>query len=393
MKLKPKITLLDHFTKLTDPRIDRTKDHKLIDIIAIAICGMLCGADNWVAMEQYGNAKEEWLKEFLELPNGIPSHDTIARVFARIDPAEFEQCFRDWVKAIGQLLPGEIISIDGKTVKHSGSKSKGKKAIHIVNAWANEQRLVLGQVKVDDKSNEITAIPELIKVLELSGCLVTIDAMGTQTKIAQLIQDKGADYCLALKGNHHYLHQRVVELFEQAEEIDASRASDNAFSIGESTYVDWSSVEHDFHRTINKGHGRTEIRRHWTMPVTELFFDQEKWVGLQSVGLVESVRKIGSETTTSKRYYLNSFSSDAQMLAHAVRSHWGVENSLHWVLDVGFGEDNCPIHSENAPENLAQLRKMSLNLLSQEKTLKVGVANKRLKAAWDNDYLALVLGI
>lgn len=375
MKLKPKITLLDHFSQLTDPRIDRTKEHKLIDILTIAICGMISGADNWVAMEQYGNSKQEWLGQFLELPNGIPSHDTIARVFARLDPIEFEKCFRSWVKEIAQLIPGEIISIDGKTLKHSGSKGIGKKAIHLVNAWANEQRLVLGQVKVNDKSNEITAIPELIKVLELSGCLVTIDAMGTQTQIAQLIQDKGADYCLALKGNHKYLHERVIQLFDLAQAQD------------------WVGVEHNFHRTINKGHGRTEIRRYWTMPVKELFFDQDQWVGLQSIGLIESVRKIGTETTTSKRYYLNSFTSDAQLFAHAVRSHWGIENSLHWLLDVGFREDDCPVRSDYAPENLGQLRKMSLNLLSQEKTLKVGVANKRLKAAWDNDYLAKVLGI
>jgi predicted transposase YbfD/YdcC len=375
MKLKPKITLIDHFSKLTDPRIDRTKEHKLIDILTIAICAMICGADNWVAIEQYGNSKEEWLKQFLELPNGIPSHDTFARVFARIDPNEFEQCFRDWVKEIAQLIPAEVISIDGKTLKHSGSKRIGHKAIHLVNAWASEQRLVLGQTKVNDKSNEITAIPELIQVLELNGCIVTIDAMGTQTAIAQLIQDKGADYCLALKGNHKYLHERVIQLFALAEAID------------------WSGVEHDFHRTITKGHGRTEIRRYWTMPVTELFFDEEQWVGLQSVGLVESVRKVGTETSTSKRYYLNSFSSNAQLLTHAVRSHWGVENNLHWVLDVGFSEDDCPIHSGHAPENLALLRKMSLNLLAQEKIAKIGVANKRLKAAWDNNYLAKVLGI
>ena len=375
MKLKPKITLLEHFAKLTDPRIDRTKDHKLIDILAIAICGMLCGADNWVAMEQYGNAKEEWLKQFLELPNGIPSHDTISRVFARLDPVEFEECFRNWVKSIAQLIPGEIVNIDGKTAKHSGSKNKGKKAIHLVNAWASEQKLVLGQTKVRSKSNEITAIPELIKVLELSGCLVTIDAMGTQTKIAQLIQDKGADYCLALKGNHQYLHERVVDLFEQAEAHD------------------WSEIEHDFHRTINKGHGRTEIRRHWTMPVTEIFFEKEKWAGLQSIGLIESVRKIDGKTKTNKRYYLNSFHSDAQLLANAARSHWGVENNVHWLLDVAFGEDDCPVHSDHAPENLSQLRKISLNLLSQEKTAKIGVANKRLKAAWDNKYLAKILGL
>ncbi|PSB08435.1 ISAs1 family transposase [Pleurocapsa sp. CCALA 161] len=375
MKLRPKITLIDHFSGLTDPRVERTKEHKLIDILTIAICGMISGADNWVAMEQYGNSKEEWLKQFLELPNGIPSHDTIGRVFARIDPNEFEQCFRDWVKEIAQLLPGETISIDGKTLKHSGSKGIGKKAIHLVNAWASEQRLVLGQTKVHDKSNEITAIPELIKVLELSGCLVTIDAMGTQTDIAQLIQDAGADYCLALKGNHKHLHQDVIQLFTQAQSKD------------------WSGIEHSFYRTIEKGHGRTEIRRYWTMPTSELVVGFERWAVLQSIGLVESVRKIGQETTISKRYYLNSFAFDAQVFAHAVRSHWGIENSLHWILDVALAEDDCPIYSDYAPENLARLRKISLNLLSQEKTAKIGVANKRLKAAWDNNYLAKVLGI
>jgi predicted transposase YbfD/YdcC len=375
MKLKPKITLIDHFSKLTDPRIDRTKEHKLIDILTIAICAMICGADNWVAIEQYGNSKQDWLKQFLELPNGIPSHDTIARVFARLDPNEFEQCFRDWVKEIAQLLPSEVVSIDGKTLKHSGSKGIGKNAIHLVNAWASEQRLVLGQVKVNDKSNEITAIPELIKVLELSGCLVTIDAMGTQTAIAQLLQDAGADYCLALKGNHQSLHEEVIQLFDMAESHS------------------WQGVEHSFHRTISKGHGRIEIRRYWTMPTSEFLVGFERWAGLQSIGLVESVRKIGSQTTTSKRYYLNSFDSDAHLLAHAVRSHWGIENNLHWVLDVGFAEDDCPIYSDHAPENLALLRKMSLNLLAHEQTAKLGIANKRLKAAWDNNYLAKVLGI
>ena len=336
---------------------------------------MICGADSWVAMEQYGNSKQKWLEEFLELPNGIPSHDTISRVFARIDPEEFEKCFHDWIKEIAKLIPGEVISFDGKTVKNSGSKKVGKKAIHLVNAWANKQRLVLGQTKVDEKTNEIKAIPELIKVLELAGCIVTIDAMGTQTQIAKLIKEKEADYCLALKGNHKHFYEAVADIFTLAETKD------------------WKNIEHSFYRTIEKGHGRAEIRRYWTISAQELAFDKEQWAGLQSLGLVESVRKIDSETTTSRRYYLNSFESDAQIFAHAVRSHWGVENSLHWVLDVGFKEDDCPIHSENAPENLAQLRKMSLNLLSQEKTAKIGVANKRLKAAWDNQYLAKVLGI
>jgi predicted transposase YbfD/YdcC len=375
MKLRPKITLIDHFEKLTDPRVERTKNHKLIDILVIALCAMICGADNFVAMETYGNSKYEWLKQFLELDNGIPSHDTFARVFARIDPNEFEKCFRDWVSSITELMPGNVVNIDGKTVKHSVNKAEGKKAIHLVNAWASEQRLVLAQQKVHERTNEITAIPHLIKVLELNGCLVTIDAMGTQTDIAQLLHSKGADYCLALKGNQKSLFQEVQKVFDNAQQIE------------------WIGIEHSFHRTVEKGHGRIETRRYWTFPAELLSRNTDKWAGLQSIGIVESVRRIGDKTTRATRYYLNSFASDAHRLAIAVRSHWSIENNLHWVLDVAFNEDDCPVHKDNAPENLARLRQISLNLLSQEKTAKIGVKNKRLKAAWDNKYLAKVLGI
>ena len=375
MKLRPKITLIDHFEKLSDPRVDRTKDHKLIDILVIALCAMICGADNFVAMETYGKSKYEWLKQFLELKNGIPSYDTFARVFARIDPNEFEQCFRDWISSITELMPGEVINIDGKTLKHSTHNGLGKKAIHLVNAWASEQRLVLAQHKVHERTNEITAIPHLIKVLELNGCLVTIDAMGTQTDIAQLLHSKGADYCLALKGNQRGLFQEVKELFDNAQQTE------------------WIGIEHSFHRTVEKGHGRIETRRYWTFSAELLSKNTDKWSGLQSIGIVESVRRMGDKTTTAIRYYLNSFASDANRLAIAVRSHWGIENNLHWVLDVAFNEDDCPVHKDNAPENLARLRQIALNLLSKEKTAKIGVANKRLKAAWDNKYLAKVLGI
>ncbi|WP_246141972.1 ISAs1 family transposase, partial [Hyella patelloides] len=231
---------------MTDPRVDRTKAHKLVEILTIAICAMICGADNWVAMETYGNSKYEWLKQFLELPNGIPSHDTIARVFARLDPSEFEQCFRSWVRTIANLLPGEVVSIDGKTAKHSTNQGTDKKAIHLVNAWASEQKLVLAQQKVDERTNEITAIPQLIKVLELNGCLVTIDAMGTQRDIAQLLNSKGADYCLALKRNQRGLYNQVQQFFTNAQEKQ------------------WQGIQHSFHQTLEKDHGRLEIRRYWT---------------------------------------------------------------------------------------------------------------------------------
>ncbi len=375
MKLKPKITLIDHFTELTDPRVERTKEHKLIDIVVIGICAVICGADTWVGIETYGKAKYQWLKQFLELANGIPSHDTFSRVFARIDPKEFQGCFLSWVKSISKLIPSEVISIDGKTLRHSEDKGSNKRAIHLVSAWASSQRLVLGQQKVEEKSNEITAIPELLKVLEISGCIVTIDAMGTQKKIAQLIISQEADYCLALKGNQGNIHEDVKQLFTQAQAQQ------------------WQNIDHNFFETVEKGHGRVEIRRYWTMANVEFLIDSEQWVGLKSIGMVESKRTFAGETTSEIRYYLNSFPSDAQMFAHAVRSHWGVENCLHWVLDVAFREDDCPIRKDNAPENFALLRHIALNLLSQEKTASMGVQNKRLQAAWDDDYLARVLRI
>jgi predicted transposase YbfD/YdcC len=375
MKLRPKITLTDHFAELTDPRSDRTKEHKLIDIVTIAICAVICGADTWVGIETSGQAKYKWLKQFLELPNGIPSHDTFSRVFARLDGKEFQSCFLNWVKSISQLIPGEVISIDGKTLRHSYDTESNKKAIHMVSAWASDQKLVLGQRKVDEKSNEITAIPELIKVLELSGCLVTIDAMGTQKDIAKLIIAKGADYCLALKGNQGNIHQDVEQLFKQA------------------LSQQWQNINHSFFETVEKGHGRIEKRRYWTMGNVEFLIDSDKWVGLESIGMVESERIVSGETSSEIRYDLNSFRSNAQVFAHAVRSHWGVENCLHWVLDLGFREDDCRIRKDNAPENFALLRHIAFNLLSQEKTAKIGIQNKRLQAAWDNDYLAQVLSI
>ena len=375
MKLRPKITLIDHFEKLSDPRVDRTKDHKLIDILVIALCAMICGADNFVAMETYGNSQSQWLKQFLDLKNGIPSHDTFARVFARIDPDEFEACFRDWVSSITELMPGDVVNLDGKTLKHSTHNGLGKKAIHLVNAWASEQRLVLAQQKVHERTNEITAIPHLIKVLELNACLVTVDAMGTQTDIAELLHSKGADYCLTLKGNQRGLFQEVKEVLDNAQKTE------------------WTGIEHSCHRTVEKGHGRIETRRYWTFSAELLSQNTDKWAGIQSIGIVEAVRRIGDKTTTATRYYINSFASDAKRLALAVRSHWGIENNLHWVLDVVFNEDDCPVHKDNVPENLARLRQISLNLLSMEKTAKIGVANKRLKAAWDDDYLAKILRV
>lgn len=373
MKLKPKVTITDHFACLEDPRMERTQQHQLVDIVTIAICAVICGADGWVAIETYGKAKYKWLKRFLALPNGIPAHDTFARVFARLDPEQFQQCFLNWMKSISQLTQGEVIAIDGKTLRHSYDTGADKGAIHMVSAWASSNRLVLGQRKVSDKSNEITAIPELLKVLELSGCIVTIDAMGCQKEIAKLIIEQGADYSLALKGNQGNLHEDVLQLFEQARGIE------------------FQGIEHSFYQTLDSAHGRIEIRRYWTMSNVEFLVDSAKWLGLKSIGMVELTRRIGGETSQETRYYLNSYESDAKLFARSVRSHWGVENSLHWVLDVAFREDECRIRKDNAPQNFAVLRHMAVNLLGREKTSKLGVKNKRFQAALDNNYLAQVL--
>jgi predicted transposase YbfD/YdcC len=373
MKLKPKTKLAEHFEDIDDPRIERTKHHKLGDILTIAILAVICGADSWVSMESFGQAKEKWLKRILELPNGIPSHDTFARVFARLNPEQFQACFLSWVRSLVQLSEGEVIAVDGKTLRQSYDERDSKAAIHRVSAWATENRLVLGQEKVDSKSNEITAIPQLLKLLELEGCIVTIDAMGCQKKIAKQIVDRNADYVLALKDNQGNLFTDVQQIFAHAQSTN------------------FAGVEYDFHETVDKGHGRVEIRRCWTMTQVEFLIDAEKWVNFTSIGMIQAERRINGKVEQETRYYISSLSSDATRLLQAVRSHWQVENSLHWVLDIAFLEDACRIRKDYAPENLAVVRHIALNLLSQETTLKVGVKNKRLRAGWDEDYLLKVL--
>ena len=374
MKLKPKTTISDHFSNIDDPRVERTKQHKLIDIITIAICAVVCGADTWVDIETYGRAKEEWLKKFLELPNGIPSHDTFSRVFARLNPEQFQQCFLNWIKSISNSTSGEVVAIDGKTLRHSYDSVGDKGAIHMVSAWATSQRLVLGQVKVNEKSNEITAIPELLKVLELQGCIVTIDAMGCQKEVVKLIANQGAEYVITLKKNQSSLYKRVEELFKQAIERR------------------FSGFTHSCYHTKEYSHGREEIRHYLMLSdILEQIAPQQKWDSLQSIGMVESVRTVDEKTTVKTRYFISSLPNNAQIFAKSVRNHWQIENSLHWVLDVVFREDDCRIRKDNAPQNFAVLRHIANSLLNQEKTFKTGMKNKRLKAGWDNEYLAKVL--
>ena len=376
MKLRPKTTISEHFSDLKDPRVDRTKLHKLIDIITITICAVTSGADTWEDIELYGSTKYRWLKKFLELPNGIPSHDTFARVFARLEPEQLQQCFLKWIQSISQITFGEIVAIDGKTLRHSYDKSKSKPAIHMVSAWATANRLVLGQVKVDEKSNEITAIPKLLKVLSLKGCIVTIDAMGCQKEIVKQIVAQDADYVITLKKNQGNLYSRVENLF--------TKYSSSRFSC---TQTDYYQSESD--------HGR-ENRRYYQMltNLPEELDPEGDWTKLNSIGLVDYLREEkDGKTSFERRYYISSLTNNAELLAKAIRKHWGIENQLHWVLDVQFNEDDSRIRKDNAPENLAIIRQIALNLLKQEKTAKNGVKNKRKRAGWDNDYLLKVLAV
>ena len=365
-----------HFSRVKDPRIDRTKRHGLLDIIIIAICAVICGADSWVDIELFGKTKLDWLKTFLKLPNGVPSHDTFGRVFAALNPQEFECSFMEWVQAINQLTQGQVIAIDGKQLRGSHDSGIGKNAIYMVSAWATENQLVLGQRKVDDKSNEITAIPKLLKLLEVKGCIVMVDAIGTQTKIAKTIIEQGGDYILAVKENQGHLYEDIHDLFADNQQFD------------------YEGIPHSYAKIVNKDHGRIEIRQCWTISDPEYLAnirDLKRWEGIQTLVMILSERRIGEESEVQDRYFISSLESNAEKILRAKRSYWGIENRLHWVLDIAFNEDRSRVRKDNAPQNFAVLRHMALNLLKQEKTAKGGIKAKRLQCGWNVDYLLKVL--
>ena len=362
-------SLVEQFADLEDPRIDRTKCHQLSEIIVIAICAVICGADNWVEIEEFGRGKQEWLEKLLGMANGIPSHDTFGRVIARLDAAHFEACFVKWVQHLHELTKGQLLAIDGKTHRRSHDRRQNKGPLHLVSVWASASRLVLAQTEVATNSNEITAIPELLQMLELSGCNVSIDAIGCQKSIAQQITESGADDVLARNQNQAQLHDAVNTMFTLARQNE------------------FADVPHDDHQTVAKDHGRIETRRCWLISAPE-FLDyidpDQEWSHLQSLVMVEATRPLPDRTSLETRYFISSMPPDAKSLLAATRAHWSIENSVHWALDVAFRADDSRIRQGNFQHNMAILRRLAPDLLRNEKRAAVGIAAKRKQAGWEN---------
>jgi predicted transposase YbfD/YdcC len=375
MSDNPIASIEDCFGDLHDPRIQGRCDYPLLEIIVIAICAVVAGANAWTEIETFGKNKEKWLKQLLPLANGIPSHDTFGDVFRLIDAEAFQRSFMRWIERVFKVTEGQVIAIDGKTVRRSHDRTIGKDAIHMVSAWASTNGIILGQRKVDDKSNEITAIPELLRLLNVMGCIVTIDAMGCQKKIAQSIRDEKADYVLRVKDNQGHLHEDIAEWFAYADQIQ------------------FEGLAHDYDKTINKGHGRIEIRQCWVID-DPLAFEHIRhhagWADLNAIVRVHRERRVGDTIEQDTAYYISSLSANASQLLDATRAHWSIENALHWVLDVTFREDEARVRKDNAPQNFAVLRHIALNILKQDPS-KGSLRQKRYQAALNEDFLFQVL--
>lgn len=369
-------SIATHFGHLSDPRVERTRAHNLLDILTIAICAILAGAEGPTGMETFGQAKEEWLRTLLPLPNGIPSHDTFSRVLAQLKPQELQQGFLDWFAAIASVTKGELVALDGKTLRKSAAKAWGQAAVQMVSAWASTNRLVLGQEKVDPNSNEITAVPALLEKLALNGCIVTVDALHCQVKTAETIVKGEADYVIAAKGNQETLHEAIRQAFAEAH---ASGFADAA---------------HDTYQTEETHHGRWEQRTYWTLMdplVLAKVNPKGRWPKLGCIGMVRAERTLNGKTSIEERFYISSLDGNARTFGTAVRGHWGIENSVHWLLDLVFREDECRVSVGKGAENLAVLRHIALNLLQQDRSSKQSLKQKRFRAALDPSYLQRLL--
>jgi predicted transposase YbfD/YdcC len=379
MKKTKNSSLLEHFLILPDPRRENhnTKKHKLIDIVVITILAVICGADDWPTVVEFGKKKESWLRQFLELPHGISSHDTFGRVFALLDPDEFQDCFFAWVKSVNRKTNGEVVAVDGKTNRRSHGKADHP--LHVVTAFATANGVALGQLATDKKSNEITAVPKLLKLLELTGCIITADAMSCQKKIAKTILEQGADYLLAVKGNQKMLQEDIKTLLAYGHDQN------------------WQNMASDYSESSDQDHGRIEVRKCFVLSDVELLkaigTSRNDWPGLKSIAEVTCQRTERGKTTTATRYYISSLPGNARQILKAGRDHWQIENNLHWSLDVSFREDESRVRIGHAQENLAAVRKLALTLLRREPTGTGGIKSRRLQAGWDEDYLLAVAGI
>ena len=358
--------LIEHFSKLEDPRVERNKKHELIDVIVLCVCAVLSGAEGWCDIEEFGRTKLDWLRRYVPLANGIPVDDTIARIISALSVSGFQECFLSWMEDVVKLSDGEIVAVDGKTHRRSHDRKRGVKALHMVSAWACRNGVVLGQVKTDEKSNEITAVPQLLAKLELKGCIVTLDAMGCQRAIARQVKEGGGDYVLTLKRNQPELDREVREYFEMAEEEDFDRPE----------------IAHE--ATSEEGHGRIEHRSYFLSTDLSSLSGVEKWSGLKAIGMVESERHSGGRVSMEQRYFITSL-GDVKLFQQAVRSHWGIENGLHWRLDVTFREDESRIRRGNGAHNIGMIRHVAMNLLKRDKT-KISYRRKRIRAAFDDDF-------